>query len=155
MTATATGTSKSIKFNEQNNNSARASCFFVHFFAVSAQLQREILGWLENGNGKVIITFSLLTRTRSPLFSSNLTSLLSSNWVTWCKNEKGSKDAKSIFQQRFHWRRRFRIVRSLKADWTDGKSRVVLSALFRFVMWRRLFWFNFSSDAHADVTNWY
>ena len=49
MTATATGTSKSIKFNEQNNDSARASCFFVHFFAVSAQLQREILVDLRTG----------------------------------------------------------------------------------------------------------
>ena len=29
---------KSHKFNEQNNNSARASCFFVNFFAVLARL---------------------------------------------------------------------------------------------------------------------
>ena len=28
--------------NEQNNNSARVSRFFVHFFAVPAQLQHEI-----------------------------------------------------------------------------------------------------------------
>ena len=28
---------KNNRFNEQNNNSARASRFFVHFFAVSAQ----------------------------------------------------------------------------------------------------------------------
>ena len=33
---------KSNRFNEQNNNSARASRFFVHFFAVPAQLRREI-----------------------------------------------------------------------------------------------------------------
>ena len=30
-----------IGLNWQNNNSARASRFFVHFFAVTAQLQRE------------------------------------------------------------------------------------------------------------------
>ena len=30
------------RFNEQKNNSARASRFFVHFFAVPAQLRREI-----------------------------------------------------------------------------------------------------------------
>ena len=29
-------------FNERNNNSTRASRFFVHFFAVSAQLRREM-----------------------------------------------------------------------------------------------------------------
>ena len=29
-------------FNEQNNNSARASRFFVHFFAFTAQLRREM-----------------------------------------------------------------------------------------------------------------
>ena len=33
---------KSNGFNEQNNNSARASRFFVHFFAVPAQLRREM-----------------------------------------------------------------------------------------------------------------
>ena len=37
-TTTATGTSKNNRFNEQNNNSARASRFFVHFFAVPGQL---------------------------------------------------------------------------------------------------------------------
>ena len=29
-------------FNEQNNNSAHASRFFVHFFAVPAQLRHEM-----------------------------------------------------------------------------------------------------------------
>ena len=33
---------KSNRFNKQNNNSALVSRFFVHFFAVSAQLQREV-----------------------------------------------------------------------------------------------------------------
>ena len=33
---------KSNRFDEQNNNSARASRFFVHFFAVPAQLRREM-----------------------------------------------------------------------------------------------------------------
>ena len=33
---------KSNRFNEQNNNSPRASRFLVHFFAVPAQLQREV-----------------------------------------------------------------------------------------------------------------
>ena len=33
---------KTNRFNEQNNNSARASRFFVQFFAVAAQLRREM-----------------------------------------------------------------------------------------------------------------
>ena len=33
---------KKNRFNEQNNNSARASRFFVHFFAFTAQLRREM-----------------------------------------------------------------------------------------------------------------
>ena len=41
-TTTPTGTSKNNRFNEQNNNSARASRFFVHFFAFTAQLRREM-----------------------------------------------------------------------------------------------------------------
>ena len=32
---------KSHRLNRQNNNSARAARFFVHFFAVTARLRRE------------------------------------------------------------------------------------------------------------------
>ena len=32
---------KRSRFNKQNNNFARASCFFVHFFTVAARLQRK------------------------------------------------------------------------------------------------------------------
>ena len=38
----------SCRFHKQNNNFARASCFFVHFFTVAARLQRKkcrISGW--------------------------------------------------------------------------------------------------------------
>ena len=44
---------KSNRFNQQNNNSARASCFFVNFFAVRARLWQwhgQILSLPENGN---------------------------------------------------------------------------------------------------------
>ena len=58
-------------------------------------------------------TISPWSRTRSPLFSYKLLSLLSSNWVTWHEGEKVWTDAKSIFRWPFHWRRRCRIVRSL------------------------------------------
>ena len=43
---------KSMDLVRQNNNSARASRFFVHFFAVPEQLQR--LSLLENGNDQAI-----------------------------------------------------------------------------------------------------
>ena len=35
------GRQKSSRLNRQNNNSARASRFFVHFFAVTARLRGE------------------------------------------------------------------------------------------------------------------
>ena len=35
------GRQKSNRFNNQNNNFARASRFFVHFFAVTARLRRD------------------------------------------------------------------------------------------------------------------
>ena len=58
-------------------------------------------------------TISALTWARTPLFTSNLNSLLLSNRVTWDNREVVSKDAKSIFQRRFHGSRRCRILRSL------------------------------------------
>ena len=73
----------------------------------------QILSLLGNGNGRVInSTISVTTRARSLLFSSNPVSLLLSNWDPWINREKKWKDAKSIFQRRFHGRRRCRIVRS-------------------------------------------
>ena len=91
-----------------------AFCIFLCRPCPTTMWNDQILRWLENGNGKAInFAFSLWIRTWSPLFSSNLTSLLSSDWVTWYKGEKVLKDAKSISQRRFHWRRRCRIVRSL------------------------------------------
>ena len=33
---------KNNRFNEQNNNFARASRFFVHFFVIPAQVRREM-----------------------------------------------------------------------------------------------------------------
>ena len=56
----------------------------------------------------------------APLFSSNRNSLFSSDWVTWDNREVVLKDANSIFQRRFHWRRRCRIVRSLLL-WEGGR----------------------------------
>ena len=74
----------------------------------------QILSWLENGKGKTTnSTISLWTQMRSSLFSSNLTSQLSSNCVTWHKGKKVSKVTKSIFQWHFHWHHRCWIVTPL------------------------------------------
>ena len=78
------------------------------------QLRREMTNFeLSGERERQGDTFcSLWTRTRSPLFSSHLTSLLSSNWVTWYKREKVSptfslalplSDRKVLF---LHWRRK-------------------------------------------------
>ena len=56
---------KSIVLVRQNNNSAHASRFFVHFFAVPEQLRR--LSLLENGNGLAINYQSLSELWRGPL----------------------------------------------------------------------------------------
>ena len=53
---------KSTRFNEQNNNFARASRFFVHFFAVTARLQREnaqlhILWWTYTRDDEIFLLF--------------------------------------------------------------------------------------------------
>ena len=57
---------ESNRFNEKNNNSARASRFFVHFFAVP--VRDQILSLLENENNKAInSTWSLSEFGRDPL----------------------------------------------------------------------------------------
>ena len=128
----------SNKFNEPNNNSASESHFFVHFFAVPAQLvttwNDQILSLLGNGNGKTInSTISVRTQARSLLFSSKLNSHLLSNWAPWNNREKKWKDEKSIFQRRIHGRRRCWIVRSLKLPiWQDAPTRAHLSGFFFF-----------------------
>ena len=90
--------------------------------------------------------FLYLKRTRSPLFSSNRTSLLSSNWVTWYKREKVVKDSKSIFQRRFHWRRRCRIVRSL--FWGRRGSKEVSRAHLRL----SVYWTTIGENSYKTKT---
>ena len=73
----------------------------------------QILGSLENGNGKAISsTISVWTRAQFLLFSCNINFLLLNNWATWDNREKVRKDAKSIFQRSFHRRSRCWIVKS-------------------------------------------
>ena len=103
---------KSNRFNGQKNNHAflYISLQSLHNYTWNDQ----ILSLIGNGNEKAInSTISARTWVRSLLFSSNPNSLLLSNWAPWNNREKKWKDAKSIFQRRFHGRRRCRIVRSL------------------------------------------
>ena len=98
-----------IGLHWQNNNFTRALRIFVHFFAFPTQVCR-----IEKDTVKAInATISPWSRTRSPLFSYKLLSLLSSNWVTWHEGEKVWNDFNSIFQWPLHWRCRCQIVRSL------------------------------------------
>ena len=61
----------------------------------------QSLSWVENGNGKAInFTISLWTQKRFPLFSSNLTFLRSSDWVT-CYNGKSFKGRGVYFSATF------------------------------------------------------
>ena len=87
----------------------------------------QILSLIGNVDGKAInCAISVRTRVRSLLFSSNPNSLLT-NWVSWNDREKKWKDAKSIFQRRFHGLRRCRIVRSLILTLGDLKSSGITS----------------------------
>ena len=61
---------KSIGLDKENNNFARATRFFVHFFAVVARLQRETAffsRFLEDGNKRQQFAFSFPELWRSPL----------------------------------------------------------------------------------------
>ena len=94
-----------------------------HFFLYISPLSVRTTTWnsqfflvdgLKNWNDKAInlFTIPLWTRARSPLFSSSLTHVPCFQF-TERLGMRAKKDAKSIFQRRFHWRLCFRIVRSL------------------------------------------
>ena len=74
---------KNNRFNEQNNNPARASrlfCTFLCCTCTTTTWNDHTLSLLDYGNDKTInSTISVWTRARPPLFSSNQNSLLLSN----------------------------------------------------------------------------
>ena len=103
---------------DDNGNFARASRFFSTFLrrpCTTTTWNDQILSFLlEDGYGKAMnSTISVWTRAWPPLFSSNINSLLLSNWATLENREMVWKNAESIFQWRFHGRHRCLIVRSL------------------------------------------
>ena len=108
VTGTATGTSKNNRFYEQIKQQLCTRitlfCTFLCRPCTTSRWSDQVLSWLEDGNGKAInftLSLSLWTRTRFLLFISNLSFLLSSNWVTWYKGAKVSNDTKSSFQLHF------------------------------------------------------
>ena len=95
--------------------------FFFCSLCIITTWNDQILSLLENGDGKAInSTISVRTRVRCPLFSSNPNSLFLSNWASWTNHEKKWKDAKSIFQRRFHGRRRWGRVGSRSVNSASG-----------------------------------
>ena len=81
------------------------------FLYISLPSLHDCNSFFDHRNGNTInSTISVWTRVRAPFFSSNWNSLLLSNWATWNNREMVWKDAESIFQRRFHGRRRCRIV---------------------------------------------
>ena len=144
-TGTATGTSKTQEVlwaKQQLCTWITLFCTFLCRPCTTTTWNEQILSWLENGNGKAMnFTISLWIRTRSPTFSSKLTSLFSRNWVTWYKGQKVSEDETSIFQRRFHWHRRCWIVRSLLANFfpvPSNSSADVFAKVYSssFLKWR-------------------
>ena len=91
-------------------------CTFLCLHCTTTTWNDQNLSLLGTGNGKAInSTLSVRTGARSSLFSSNQNPLPLSNRTNWDNREKVWNDAKSVFQWRFHGRRRCRIVRSLFA----------------------------------------
>ena len=117
-TATATGTSKLC---------ARFTLFWKFFCppCTTTTWNYQILRLLENWDGKVINSIiPLWTWERFFFFSSNRNSFLFSNRMTWDNRGIVWKAEKSIFQGRFHGRRRCRIASSVlpagdKIDWNN------------------------------------
>ena len=106
----------SNRFNEQNNNSASSSRFFTFLccLCTTRTWNDQIWTLLENGNSNAInSTISVWTRARSPLFSSNLNSLLLCNRATWDNSEIVWKDENCIFHRSLNVHRSCRFVRSL------------------------------------------
>ena len=56
------GRQKSSRLNRQNNNPARASRFFVHFFAVTARLRGEIPNFTLYGGRKQATAMNMVLR---------------------------------------------------------------------------------------------
>ena len=107
---------KSNKFNKENNNFARASYSFVHFFDVFARLWREMPNFMFYRGRKQATTklfFYFLTWLRLLGFNSRRVRLHWTKKARWSNRDGDWKTANPLFKQRFICRGRPRILRSL------------------------------------------
>ena len=101
---------KSNWFRLANNNFARVSRFFVHFFAVTALLRREnayfhVLWrtWTQDHDFLfLLLNFDTIFKNWSP--DKNYQHL--TNWTRWNKRDKVKSSATSLLEWRFRSRRR-------------------------------------------------
>ena len=120
-------------------------CKFLFRSWTTTTWNDQMLSWLKDGNGKAIsfnlsLSLSVWTRTRSPLFSSNLISLLSRNWMTWYDREKVSTDAASPLSDSKEFkipRQRRPRKRRLKSEFAFFHSLSWLLQLIYFVKCKR------------------
>ena len=94
---------KPSRFRLANNNFARASRFFVHFFAFTARLRYE--------SAKLLVLWRTWTKTNDFIFLEPWYSLLEfnsrivcqqlTNWTRWNKRDKVWCSANSLFKWRF------------------------------------------------------
>ena len=93
---------KEIGLHWQNNSSARASRFFVHFFAVTERLQRENTWFLvlwKNVNTRQRLSFSFPEHRYSLLeFNSRENCQHLMNWTRWNKCDNVWNSAASLFK---------------------------------------------------------
>ena len=96
----------------------KTTTLYVHdaflYISLPSLHDYDVKCFFQDGKSKATkSTIAVWIRARLPLFSSDINSLLLSNWVTWDSREMIWKDTESIFQRSFHGRRRCRIVSSL------------------------------------------
>ena len=103
---------KRNRFKEQNNNHAFLYISLLSLHNQDASWPNFKFTWERKRQGD---KFYHLCQNSGAVPSLQLrpNSLLLSNWAPWNNREKKWKDAKTVFQRRFHGRRRCRTARSL------------------------------------------
>ena len=104
-------------------------CTFLSCPCTTTTWNDQILSFFEDGKGRAInSTVSDWTRAWPSLFSSNINSLLLTKRATLDNREMAWQDTESIFQERFHGRRRLRIVRSIANEALSARLALVISS---------------------------
>ena len=96
----------------ENNNSARVSRFFVHFFAITARLRCQLPNFTYHRQREHTTTNFSFSPTLN-IFFKNSTPGQRTKWACWDNRTEVSKNAKSLFMWRFRPRHRCGILNSL------------------------------------------